>query len=254
MSHFHKSKYMKILVCISNVPDTTTKVTFTDNNTKFNTAGVQFIINPYDELALTRALEITEKQGGTVTAINVGLPDADASIRKALAIGANDAVRVNAEPVDGYFVAEQIAAYAKSENFDLILTGRESIDYNSGVVGGLIAEMLGIPSVNVVTKIDVENGAAVMERDIDGGKEKLSCKLPLVASAQKDLTEPRIPNMRGIMAARTKPLKVVEPTGGDKTSATTGYQMPAAKGGVKLIPAEQAEQLIDMLHNEAKVI
>lgn len=245
---------MKILVCISNVPDTTTKVTFTDNNTKFNTAGVQFIINPYDELALTRALEITEKQGGTVTAINVGLADAEPSIRKALAIGANDAVRINAEPVDAYFVAEQIAAYAKAEQFDLILTGRESIDYNGGLVSGLLAEMLGIPSVNVITSIEVENGVATMERDIDGGKEKVSCKLPLVASAQKELTEPRIPNMRGIMAARTKPLKVVEVIGDLKTSATVGFELPAAKGGVKLIPAEQAEQLIDLLHNEAKVI
>ncbi len=245
---------MKILVCISNVPDTTTKVTFTDNNTKFNTAGVQFIINPYDELALTRALEITEKQGGTVTAINVGLADAEPSIRKALAIGANDAVRINAEPVDAYFVAEQIAAYAKNEQFDLILTGRESIDYNGGLVGGLLAEMLGIPSVNVITSIEIENGVATMERDIDGGKEKVSCKLPLVASAQKELTEPRIPNMRGIMAARTKPLNVVEVSGDLKTSATVGFELPAAKGGVKLIPAEQAEQLIDLLHNEAKVI
>ena len=245
---------MKILVCISNVPDTTTKVTFTDNNTKFNTAGVQFIINPYDELALTRALEITEKQGGTVTAINVGLADAEPSIRKTLAIGANDAVRFNAEPIDAYFVAEQIAAYAKSEQFDLILTGRESIDYNGGLVGGLLAEMLGIPSVNVITSIEVENGVATMERDIDGGKEKVSCKLPLVASAQKELTEPRIPNMRGIMAARTKPLKVVEVSGDLITSATVGFELPAAKGGVKLIPADQAEQLIELLHNEAKVI
>lgn len=245
---------MKILVCISNVPDTTTKVTFTDNNTKFNTAGVQFIINPYDELALTRALEITEKQGGTVTAINVGLADAEPSIRKTLAIGANDAVRINAEPIDAYFVAEQIAAYAKSEQYDLILTGRESIDYNGGLVGGLLAEMLGIPSVNVITSIEVENGVATMERDIDGGKEKVSCKLPLVASAQKELTEPRIPNMRGIMAARTKPLKVVEVSGDLITSATVGFELPAAKGGVKLIPADQAEQLIELLHNEAKVI
>ena len=245
---------MKILVCISNVPDTTTKVTFTDNNTKFNTAGVQFIINPYDELALTRALEITEKQGGTVTTINVGLADAEPSIRKTLAIGANDAVRVNAEPQDAYFVAEQIAAYAKSEQFDLILTGRESIDYNGGLVGGLLAEMLGIPSVNVITSIEIENGVATMERDIDGGKEKVSCKLPLVASAQKELTEPRIPNMRGIMAARTKPLKVVEVIGDLKTSATVSFELPAAKGGVKLIPADQAELLIDLLHNEAKVI
>jgi electron transfer flavoprotein beta subunit len=245
---------MKILVCISNVPDTTTKVTFTDNNTKFNTAGVQFIINPYDELALTRALEITEKQGGTVTAINVGFADAEPSIRKTLAIGANDAVRINAEPIDAYFVAEQIAAYAKSEQFDLILTGRESIDYNGGLVGGLLAEMLGIPSVNVITSIEVENGVATMERDIDGGKEKVSCKLPLVASAQKELTEPRIPNMRGIMAARTKPLKVVEVSGDLITSATVGFELPAPKGGVKLIPADQAEQLIELLHNEAKVI
>lgn len=245
---------MKILVCVSNVPDTTTKVTFTDNNTKFNTAGVQFIINPYDELALTRALEITEKQGGTVSTVTVGLADADASIRKALAIGANDATRINAEPTSAYFVAEQIAAYAKGQGFDLILTGRESIDYNGGQVAGLLAEMLSIPSVNVVTKIDVENGVATMERDIDGGKEKVSCKLPLVASAQKDLTEPRIPNMRGIMAARTKPLNVIEPAAGDTTSVTVGFDMPAAKGGVKLIPADQAEQLIDLLHNEAKII
>jgi electron transfer flavoprotein beta subunit len=171
-----------------------------------------------------------------------------------LAIGANDAVRVNAEPTSAYFVAEQIAAYAKDQGFDLILTGRESIDYNGGQVAGLLGEMLGIPSVNVVTKIDVENGVATMERDIDGGREKLSCKLPLVASAQKELTEPRIPNMRGIMAARTKTLTVVEPTSGDVTSLTVGFDLPAAKGGVKLIPADQAEQLIDLLHNEAKVI
>ncbi len=245
---------MKILVCVSNVPDTTTKVIFTDNNTKFNTAGVQFIINPYDELALTRALEITEKQGGTVTTVTVGLADTEASIRKALAIGATDAVRINADPTDAYFVAEQIAAYAKSEGFDLILTGRESIDYNGGQVAGLLGEMLGMPSVNVVTAIDIENGVAIMERDIDGGKEKLSCKLPMVASAQKELTEPRIPNMRGIMAARTKPLKVVEPAAADLTSVTVAFDMPPAKGACKMIAPEDAAQLIDLLHNEAKII
>ncbi len=254
MSPIQKRDFMKILVCISNVPDTTTKVTFTENNTKFNTAGVQFIINPYDELALTRALEITEKQGGTVTAITVGLADTEPSIRKALAIGAQDAVRVNAEPTDAYYVAEQIAAYAKTENYDLIITGRESIDHNGGLVCGLLGEMLGIPSINVITSIEVENGLATMERDIDGGKEKLTCKLPLVASAQKELTEPRIPNMRGIMAARTKPLKVLEPAASSPTSATVMFELPAAKGGVKLINAAQAEQLIDILHNEIKVI
>jgi electron transfer flavoprotein beta subunit len=251
---FIQNKSMKILVCVSNVPDTTTKVTFTDNNTKFNTAGVQFIINPYDELALTRALEITEKQGGTVSTVTVGLAETEASIRKALAIGATDATRINAEPTSAYFVAEQIAAYAKGQGFDLILTGRESIDYNGGQVAGLLAEMLELPSVNVITKIDIDNGVATMERDIDGGKEKLSCNLPLVASAQKDLTEPRIPNMRGIMAARTKPLNVIEAVAGELTSATIGFDLPAPKGGVKLIPADQAEQLIDLLHNEAKII
>jgi electron transfer flavoprotein beta subunit len=245
---------MKILVCISNVPDTTTKVTFTDNNTKFNIQGVQFIINPYDELALTRALEITEKSGGTVTTVTVGLSDTEATIRKALAIGAQEAVRINAEPTDAYFVAEQIAHYAKTQNFDLIMTGRESIDYNGGQVCGLLGEMLGMPSVNVITKLEIENGIATMVRDIDGGKETLSSKLPLVVSAQKEFTEPRIPNMRGIMAARTKPLNVIEAATTDKTSATIGFELPPAKGACKMIPADQASQLIDMLHNEAKII
>jgi electron transfer flavoprotein beta subunit len=245
---------MKILVCLSNVPDTTSKITFTENNTKFNTAGVQFIINPYDELALTRALEITEKQGGTVTTITVGLAETEPSIRKGLAIGAADAIRVNTEATDAYFVAEQIAAYAKTEGFDLILTGRESIDYNSGQVAGLLGEMLGLPSVNVITSIEIENGVATMERDIDGGKEKVSCKLPLIASAQKELTEPRIPNMRGIMAARSKPLKVVEATDAEKTSVTVSFDLPPAKGGVKLISPEDAASLIGILHNDIKII
>lgn len=245
---------MKILVCISNVPDTTTKVTFTDNNTKFNTQGVQFIINPYDELALTRALEIIEKSGGTVTVINVGLAETEPSIRKALAIGANDAVRINAEPVDAYFVAEQIANYAKTEGFDFILTGRESIDYNGGMVAGLLGEMLSIPSINVITSIEVENNTAKLERDIDGGREKLEVAFPFVASAQKELTEPRIPNMRGIMAARSKPLKVVDPSGSQANTQTTSFELPAPKGACKLIDAADAGKLIELLHNEAKVI
>ncbi len=245
---------MKILVCVSNVPDTTTKVIFTENNTQFNTAGVQFIINPYDELSLTRGLELTEKLGGTVTVITVGLADTEASIRKALAIGATDAVRINATPTDAYFVAEQIAAYAKDQNFDLIFTGRESIDYNGGQVCGLLAEMLGLPSVNVITNIDIDGTTANVERDIDGGREKLTASLPLVVSAQKELTEPRIPNMRGIMAARTKPLTVVEPINAEATSASVGFELPASKGSVKLISVEDAGTLIGILHNEAKII
>jgi electron transfer flavoprotein beta subunit len=245
---------MKILVCVSNVPDTTTKVTFIENNTQFNTSGVQFIINPYDELSLTRSLEITEKLGGTVTIITVGLADTEASIRKALAIGATDAVRINAVPTDAYFVAEQIAAYAKDNNFDLIFTGRESIDYNGGQVCGLLAEMLNLPSVNVITSIEIDGKTAMMERDIDGGKEKISASLPLVVSAQKELTEPRIPNMRGIMAARTKPLQVIEPVAVTQTVSSVGFELPMAKGSVKLIPAEDAGSLIGILHNEAKII
>lgn len=245
---------MKILVCISVVPDTTTKITFTDNNTKFNSAGVQFIINPYDELALTRALELTEANGGTVTAVTVGLPDADANIRKALAIGAHDAVRINAAPQNAFFVAAEIAAYAKDKGFDMILTGRESIDYNGGLVCGLLGEMLNLPSVNVVTKVDVADHEATLVRDIDGGKETVKVALPIVASAQKELTEPRIPNMRGIMAARTKPLAVVEPSANKETANYKSYELPTAKAGVKLISANNPAELIDLLHNEAKVI
>lgn len=245
---------MKILVCMSVVPDTTTKITFTDNNTKFNTSGVQYIINPYDELSLTRALELTEAQGGTVTVIHVGLADAEASIRKALAIGAHDAIRINAEPVDATLVAQEIANWAGSQGFDLILTGRESIDYNGGVVGGLIAAHLELPYINIVTKIDVAGTEVTAIRDIDGGKETVKAALPLVASAQKDLTEPRIPNMRGIMAARTKPLQVVEASGTPALGQSLYFELPPAKGAVKLIEVEKAADLIQLLHHEAKII
>ncbi len=245
---------MKILVCISVVPDTTTKITFTDNNTRFNSAGVQYIINPYDELSLTRALELTEAQGGEVTVIHVGAADSEASIRKALAIGAHNAVRINAEPGDAYFVATQIADYAKGKGFDLILTGRESIDYNGGLVGGLIAEMLDLPYINVATKLDVNNGEVIATRDIDGGREHVKAGLPAVVSAQKELVEPRIPNMRGIMAARTKPLTVVEASGEGKNAGFTAFELPQPKGACKMIAPENAKELIQILHNEAKVI
>lgn len=245
---------MKILVCMSVVPDTTTKITFTDNDTKFNTQGVQFIINPYDELSLTKALEITEKSGGAVTVATVGLVDADAVIRKALAIGANDAIRINAEPKDAQFVAEQIAAIVKANGYDMVLTGRESIDYNGGQVCGLLGALLDWPSVNVCTKIDVQDGVAMFERDIDGGRQSISSSLPVVASAQKDLCEPRIPNMKGIMAARTKPLNVVEPVSTEAASTYISFETPAAKQAVKMIDAQNAGQLIDILKNEAKII
>ena len=245
---------MKILVCISNVPDTTTKITFTPDNKAFNKAGVQYVINPYDEYALTRALELKEAQGGTVTVLNVGEADAEASIRKALAIGADDAIRVNANPTDAFFVAKQIASVAKEGGYDLILMGRESIDYNGFQVHSMVAELLGMPSVVPAMKLDVNGSTATLEREIEGGKEIIEVNLPIVASAQQPMCEPRIPNMRGIMTARTKPLKVVEPTGDSAASEVQTYSMPEGKKGVKMIPVEEAGTLIDLLRNEAKVL
>jgi len=246
---------MKILVCVSNVPDTTTKISFSPDNTQFNTAGVQYIINPYDELALTKALELNEAAGGgTVTAIHVGLADAEPNLRKALAVGADDAVRIDVLPVDGFQVASEIAAYAKDKGFDLILCGRESIDYNSGIVPGMLAEFLDWPEANVITSISISGSTAKMERDIDGGRESLEMSLPFVASCQKEITEPRIPNMRGIMMARTKPLQVLAPQGAPAPAKVASYALPPAKAGCKFLDVNEVEKLVELLHTEAKVI
>jgi len=245
---------MKILVCVTSVPDTTTKITFTDNNTKLSKAGVTFITGPYDDYALARAVELKEKLGATVTVLNVGEMDAEPVIRKCLAIGADDAIRVNAEPRDAYFVAEQIAAIAKQNSYDLILMGRESIDYNGGQVHGIVGEMLGIPSISPVMLLDIDGGTARITREIEGGKEQLEAKLPLVLGCQEPIAEWKIPNMRGIMTARTKPLNVVEPTGTDVLTDVSGYELPPARGSVKMIKAEDAETLIQLLRTEAKVL
>ena len=245
---------MKILVCISHVPDTTTKISFIENNTKFNAAGVQFIINPYDEIALARALELIEGTDGTVTVINVGDISTEPTIRKALAIGATDAIRVNAAPRDGYFVATQIAAIAKEMNFDFILAGRESIDYNGGQVPAMIAELLGIPSFSIAKKLTIESTTATIDREIEGGKEIVSIPFPFVAGASEGMAEPKIPNMRGIMSARTKPLVVKEPVAVDLLQEIKSYDTPKPRGQVKLISPDNAGELIELLHTEAKVI
>lgn len=245
---------MKILVCISNVPDTTTKITFTDNNTQFNTNGVQFILNPYDEIALSRAIELTEGSGGSVTVINVGEVNTEPTIRKALAIGATDAIRINAKPHDAWFVAYQIAQYVKGNSFDLILTGRESIDYNGSKVAGMLGELLDLPSVSIIKKLDIEGTQATVEREIEGGKEILTIPLPFVAGTAEGVAEPKIPNMRGIMSARTKPLIVVDPSEVKTSSEIISYETPAPRGQVKLIPADDAAKLIELLHTEAKII
>jgi len=246
---------MKILVCISKVPDTTAKIEFTDNNTKFKTDGVQFIVNPYDEwYGLVRAIELKESLGGSVTTVTVGGADNDPIIRKALAIGADNAVRINTEAADSLTVAKEIAAYAKAESFDLVMTGKETIDYNGAMMGGMLAELLEMPFVSLATSLQVEGTNATLTRDVQGGSEKVSCQLPLAVSAAKGMSEQRIPNMRGIMAARTKPLQVVEPANASVQTEIVSYTLPEEKGGCKYIDAENAADLIELLHNEAKVI
>jgi len=247
---------MKILVCICPVPDTTTKIAFGDNNTTFNSQGVTFIINPYDEwYALVRALEL--KEAGTATAIHmitVGKADAEPVIRKALALGGDEAIRIDTDSNDPYVVAAQIAEYARAESYDLVLCGKESIDYNNGTVGAMLAELLDMNYLGFVSKIDVAGGTVTVQREIDGGDETDACALPLVISCQKGVAEARIPNMRGIMAARTKPLKVVAPAAIDSLSAIVSYEMPPAKTGVKMISPENMDELVSLLHTEAKVI
>jgi electron transfer flavoprotein beta subunit len=246
---------MKILVCISKSPDTTSKIAFTEGNTKFDENGVQYIVNPYDEwYALVRALEIKETSGGNVTIITVGAAADEAVIRKALAIGADDAVRIDADPTDAYFTAAQIAAYAKANNFDLVLTGKETINYNGSQVAGMIAEELDVPFISLATKLDVNGSTLRLEQEIVGGLQVVEANLPLVVSCAKGMAEQRIPNMRGIMAARTKPLQVVAPIAVDAFTAYESYTLPEAKKAVKLIDPNNIDELVNLLHTEAKVI
>ncbi len=245
---------MKILVCISNVPDTTSKITFTNENTAFNTTGVQYIINPYDEIALSKAVDLAAAASGSVTTITVGDASTEPTIRKALAIGADNAVRVDAAASDAWFVANQIAAYAKNNNFDLILTGRESIDYNSAQIAAMVGELLHIPSVSIAKGIQVTNGQASVEREIEGGKEVLTASLPIVIGTAEGVAEPKIPNMRGIMGARSKPLEVIAAVAVDPLTTVKSYATPPARGSVTLVNEDQVDELVNLLHNNAKVI
>ncbi len=246
---------MKILVCISHVPDTTSKINFTENNTKFDSNGVQFVINPYDEFALTRAMWFKEKQGATVTVVNVGNVSTEPTLRKALAIGADDAIRVNTEATDGFAVAKELAEVVKNGNYNLILAGKESIDYNGGMVPGMLATLLDFNFVNACVGLEIEGETATISREIDGGKEILSGNLPLIIAGQKGLVEEkdlRIPNMRGIMMARKKPLSVVEPTTSELATSSKSFEKPAAKSACKIV--DNVDELVSLLHNEAKVI
>ena len=249
---------MKILVCISNVPDTTTKIRFTSDNKSFDNTGVQWIINPWDELALSRAIEIKEAQPGdaeSITVINVGNKDTEPTLRKALAIGADKGIRVNAEPLDAAYVAAQIAAVVKAQPVDLILCGIDSSDFNGGAVGGMLAEYLGWESVSSVSNLQISGSKVIMNREIDGGYETVHCPSPLVAIVQKGITiEPKIPSMRGIMAARTKPLEVIEPCSAASLTAHIQFSSPAPKAACRMIDPENVKELVNLLHNEAKII
>ena len=248
---------MKILVCISHVPDTTSKINFTNGDSQFDTNGVSFVINPNDEFGLTRAMWFQEQQGATITVVNVGGPETEPTLRKALAIGANDAIRVNANPTDSFFVAKQLAEVIKNGAYDLVIAGKESLDYNGGMVPGMIAGILGYNFLNSCTEITVDGTNVKAIREIDGGREAVSTTLPLIIGGQKGLVEEkdlRIPNMRGIMTARTKPLIVVEAVDASINTKAVKFEKPAPKSAVKLVPADNLDELINLLHKEAKVI
>lgn len=248
---------MKILVCISHVPDTTSKINFTENDTKFDSNGVQFVINPYDEFVLTRAMWFKEKQNASVTVISLGTASVEPTLRKALAIGADDAIRVNAEATDGFFVAKQLSEIVKKEGFDLVLCGKESIDYNGGMVPGMISELTGFGFINACIGLEINENSVTAQREIDGGKESMEGSLPIVIAGQKGIVEEkdlRIPNMRGIMMARKKPMQVVEPADFSSSSTTLRYEKPAPKGACKMVDSDNLDELINLLHNEAKVI
>lgn len=247
---------MKILVCISKTPDTTAKIAFTDNNRKFAADGVQWILNPYDEwYALVRAIELKEKDPATVIHLaTVGLADAEPIIRKALALGGDEAIRINIDSTDTFVIASQLAAVAKEGGYDLIFTGKETIDFNGATVGGMLAELLDIPFISLATKFELNGSTATVTREIEGGEETDEVNLPLLVSCQKGVAEQRIPNMKGIMGARTKPLKVVEPVAVTALTSIVSFELPPAKAGVKLVSADQPEELVRLLHEEAKLI
>lgn len=248
---------MNILVCISHVPDTTSKINFTDGDTKFDKNGVQFVINPNDEFGLTRAMWFKEKQGANVTVVNVGVTETEPTLRKALAIGADAAIRVNTEATDGFSVAKQLAKVVEDGGYDLIIAGRESIDYNGGMVPGMLAGLIGANFVNNCIGLEVDGTSATATREIDGGKETVTTALPLVVGGQKGLVEEsdlKIPNMRGIMMARKKPLTVAEPVDVAAGTSSVSFEKPAPKGAVKLVSPDNLDELVDLLHNEAKVI
>lgn len=248
---------MKILVCISSVPDTTSKINFTADKSAFDKTGIQWVINPLDEFALTKAIKLQQSAGAKVTVVNVGTPETEPVIRKALAIGADDAIRVNMEPKDSYSTAKEIANVAQNGGYDIVLCGKESIDYNGGAVPGMVAQLLNQNFVNAAVGLEVKGTDAEVAREIDGGKETVSVKLPLVIGGQQGLVDEKeliIPNMRGIMSARTKPLQVVEPSAAGVKVQSVSFDNAPTRASVKMVSPDNLDELVRLLHEEAKVI
>ncbi|MAE08320.1 MAG: electron transfer flavoprotein subunit alpha [Bacteroidetes bacterium] len=245
---------MNILVLISNVPDTTTKIRFVGDNTAFDDTGIQWIINPWDELALTRAMELKEAGGiEKITVANVGTQATEPTLRKALAVGADEAIRIDAEANDAYFVAKQLAEVAGY--YDIILAGIEASDYNGSAVGGMLAEILDFNSVSAVSGLNIEDGELLVNREIDGGVQILTIGTPVVCIVQKGIAkEPRIPAMRGIMMARKKPLNVVDPITVEERTSFESFELPPPKAACIMVEEDNAQELITLLHEEAKVI
>jgi len=248
---------MKILVCISKTPDTTAKIAFKNGNTQFEESGVQWIINPYDEwYALVRAIELKEKDASAVLhLVTVGGADVDPIIRKALALGGDEAIRVDTTKLhDSFYVASQIAEVARKGEYDVIFTGKETIDYNGSSIGAMVAELLDLPFISLATKFDLQGNTATVTREIEGGEEVNEVSTPVVVSCQKGMAEARIPNMRGIMSARTKPLKVVPAIDAPELTSIRDFELPPPKAGVKMISPDNIAELVRLLHEEAKVI
>jgi len=249
---------MNILVCISNVPDTTTRIKYAAGNKEVDYTGVQWIINPWDELALTRAIELKEAnpaQVQKITVITVGKPDTEPTLRKALACGADDAIRVDAVAGDAYFTAFQLAEAVRNEAYELILCGIESSDYNGAAVGGMLAEFLDRTSVSAVSSLNLENDTVKITREIDGGKQTMETDTPAVLIVQKGIAlDPKIPSMRGIMTARTKQLKVVPAASSEPMNRVLSFEAPPQKGACHMIDPENLDELAHLLHTEARVI
>lgn len=246
---------MKLLVCISKTPDTTAKIVFDNTGKKLIEEGIQYIMNPYDEwYALVRAIELKEQHGGTVEVIHVGDSGSEQIIRKALAIGADSAIRVDHIPQGSFDTAHQIAHYADNKAFDIIFLGKETIDHHGSEVGGMVAGLLNLPFVAYSNKLTVEGTKAIIESEMEGGVRVSEVSLPMVISCAKGMAEQRIPNMMGIMNAKKKPLEVITPVNSEILINLDHFELPPVKSSVKMISPDHIDEMIDVFKTELKII